>query len=78
MTRASIIPQTPDLYMVEDRPTPQQQQAIDGYAALYEQTFNFAPFGLHYIRWLNVFVETTPVWFPVSSSAPDDLAAFGN
>lgn len=64
MVRASIIEGDPDLYMVEERPTEEQQAVIDLYADQYEKFFNFVPYGLHYIVDARMFPMT--VWFPLS------------
>ena len=68
MTRASILPSDPDLYMIEERPTPGQQAQVDDYASRYRVVFSYPPFGLHYIT---IDEVQMPVWFPMTSTTTE-------
>jgi hypothetical protein len=65
--RASIIPEEPMIYLVEDQPDEVQQNSINLYAAVYETQFGFPPFGLHYIKLHSGDSSVTCVWLPTSS-----------
>ena len=64
-TPASICPEDPDLFMIEDKPSADQQALINAYAEMYLSVFGHRPFGLHYLRTLG------PVWLPRSEHWPE-------